>query len=182
MKFIHIHEIGSTNSYGVDLATSSKITEDHAILADIQTSGRGRLNHRSWVSALGNFHCSYIMNLEKLGISEINPAYLGSKTSEILLNFLKYITGSDLLIKKHPNDILVNGKKLAGILIETIYPYAVIGIGINLAVSPVTDSANLRDEFDLHVGPKEVAAELYVRMLDSLKVETLPHNSPESKP
>lgn len=107
------------------------------IYADIQTKGRGR-NHKEWVSEKGNLFMS--MKLSKPKIKEIFILnYLAGLTIyDCIRNFLLY---DENIYIKWPNDILINDKKLAGILIElssignkieTIY----LGIGLNILSSP----------------------------------------------
>jgi BirA family biotin operon repressor/biotin-[acetyl-CoA-carboxylase] ligase len=81
-----------------------------------------------------------------------------------LILFLKKLVHSDELELKLPNDVLVNGKKVSGVLIEVSYPYAVIGIGINLVVSPIAIATNLNDEFGILVKPMDLIDNLYAAL------------------
>lgn len=109
------------------------LTEGDIILADEQTNGRGRLGN-TWQSLKGNLFCSWVILHKDIG----NPA---------LLSFISALslgdTFSDLFPKlsytyKWPNDVLVNGKKISGILLEQEDNPArsIIGMGVNLSVSP----------------------------------------------
>ena len=101
-------------------------------LAEQQISGRGR-NNRKWVSPHGkNIYISLGWK-SKLLHSQLEGLSLAVATS--LISSLKEFTSSDLKIK-WPNDLLINKKKISGILIETtdseIGLDVVIGIGINI--------------------------------------------------
>ncbi|MDR1288871.1 MAG: hypothetical protein LBJ77_00545 [Holosporales bacterium] len=182
IKILHFAELPSTNDYAIELVGknySSQKIDDMAILADIQTSGRGRLNKRVWISRLGNFHCSYIINIGKLGLRAETSPMITDISVVALRDFLASITGDgDRINTKFPNDILVthpaeaimfpNGRKVAGILVEIFYPYAVIGIGLNLQNSPVKTAANILDEFKILVNPLELVDNLYKFLIDGI--------------
>lgn len=104
--------------------------EGTVILADEQTAGRGRLN-RVWLSPRGSLALSIILYP--------GLAYLPSLimlASLAVVHSIEEATGLKSQIK-WPNDVLINGKKVSGILIESNVQggkvnYAIIGIGINV--------------------------------------------------
>ena len=101
-------------------------------LAEQQVSGRGR-NNKKWVSPHGqNIYLSLGWK-SSINHSQLEGLSLAVATS--LISSLKEFTSSDLKIK-WPNDLLINGKKISGILIETTDSEdgldIVIGIGINV--------------------------------------------------
>jgi len=136
------------------------------ILAERQTAGRGRRG-RVWTDPAGNFAATLVMRLSD------PPARLAlrSFTAALALHeALTALTGLDTAFAlKWPNDVLLNGGKLSGILLES--PGAGVlslGIGVNLRASPQPDPAaafapvNLRSETGLtlsaarlldHLGP-----------------------------
>ena len=125
--------VDSTN----DLAASDKTlpTDDlkKIFIAKTQTNGRGRRG-RSWISPQGNLYMSQLINWHH-PISEL--VYISSLS--IAQSLSKFAPDIDFKIK-WPNDILLNGAKLCGILIEkNIQNNVIIGIGINLQSSPSTD-------------------------------------------
>ncbi|MDR0630789.1 MAG: biotin--[acetyl-CoA-carboxylase] ligase [Holosporales bacterium] len=162
-KIIHLDITKSTNDYALALIASEKIKSDIAIFADIQTAGRGRLNNRSWISIAGNLHCSYILNVADLGVANSALALLNSATLAAVYKLLVSVAAkqTDRIIIKQPNDILVDHLKIAGVLIETNWPYAVIGIGINLINSPLQTSANIKTAFGKILLPIDVINPLY---------------------
>ena len=165
----HFEEIGSTNNFALKIVQKDKLSSDIGVIADVQTDGRGRLNGRVWHSPLGNFYCSYILNLQDLNIYQNETNTLTSEVINILERYLRKITNSDLITQKQLNDILVNDKKLAGVLTEISYPYVVIGIGINLIVSPVEQATDLKSAFNLLVKPMDLVENLYEYMRTKLK-------------
>ncbi len=107
--------------------------EGTAVFAEVQTRGRGRLK-REWLTPRGNIAVSIILYPPKVYLNSlIMLSSLAVKQS------IEAVTGLKCQLK-WPNDVLLNGKKVSGILIETkILPdkvdYVVIGIGINVNLS-----------------------------------------------
>lgn len=131
MKIITLQEVESTNSYAKEHI--SDIADKTAVHALRQTCGRGRLN-RSWID-LGdeNLFVSIVLKPSNT-FNEIYPnltQYLSVALCKVLETY-----GLKPQIK-WPNDVLINGKKIAGILSETVMQGKnlqgiVIGIGVNL--------------------------------------------------
>ena len=107
------------------------------LMAYTQTSGRGR-NNRRWVSNLGNLFLSIKLNSLKIS----NPLMLNYIIGIVVHDTIKsFVSKNTNLYIKWPNDLLVNKKKIAGILIDSISKgnkiselYA--GIGINTKIAP----------------------------------------------
>jgi len=104
--------------------------EGTVILADEQTAGRGRLK-RAWLSPRGNIALSII-----LYPSLANLPSLIMLASLAVVHSIEAATGLRSQIK-WPNDVLINGRKVCGILIESdvqgnTVKYSIIGIGINV--------------------------------------------------
>ncbi|MBR1943923.1 MAG: biotin--[Alphaproteobacteria bacterium] len=147
LKITKFDTITSTQDYAIDIINhNNSISEDILITAKVQTNGRGRLRQRTWISEEGNFHGSYIINIEKLGISINEISIINIKILISLMKFLRdNVTYNNLIQTKLPNDIYYNDKKLAGVLTEIIYPYAIIGIGINVNTSPLDTSISIKE-------------------------------------
>jgi len=104
------------------------------VLAGEQTEGRGRVG-RTWLAPQGNIALSVILRPEVSGLP-----YLIMVASLAVAGAIEAVAGIKTQIK-WPNDVLVKGKKVGGILIENEVKgdrvdYAVIGIGINVALNP----------------------------------------------
>lgn len=97
-----------------------------------QEAGRGRQG-RTWVSVEGNFYGSTLVELR----SKDPPAQTLSLAAGLaLLEAVDVHTPDRELMLKWPNDLLLSGKKLAGILLERSGDRVAIGFGVNLADAP----------------------------------------------
>jgi len=106
--------------------------EGTVIIADEQTAGHGRLG-RAWLSPQGSVSVSVVLYPDIAGLP-----YLIMIASLAVARCIEAVTGLEARLK-WPNDVLVNGRKVAGILIESslggkAVDYAVMGIGININV------------------------------------------------
>jgi BirA family biotin operon repressor/biotin-[acetyl-CoA-carboxylase] ligase len=122
------HSLPSTNDVAKTLAQEG-VKEGTVIVAEEQTAGRGRIKRR-WLSPRGGIALSIILYppLDYL------PSLI-MVASLAVANAIERVTGLKAKLK-WPNDVLVNGKKVCGILVESDVrgnkvDYAVIGIGIN---------------------------------------------------
>ncbi len=97
-----------------------------------QTGGRGRLG-RAWQSPDGNLHCSTLVRLQPNDPLPHTLALLAANAVHALVAPLCH--GQAKI--KWPNDILVDGAKIAGILLERAADAIVVGIGINVTGNPV---------------------------------------------
>jgi BirA family biotin operon repressor/biotin-[acetyl-CoA-carboxylase] ligase len=170
---VRFESLGSTNDYcrGLVLNAGGGAAElrDIAVMADVQTAGRGRLNTRSWVSVAGNFHGSFIMNVAELGFEVAEISLITSLSVRSIASFLAAIVAKDSFTFKLPNDVLVGGKKICGVLTEAIYPFVIIGIGINLVNSPLAEATDLQTEFNIVVKPEDLVQDLYGALVDTLR-------------
>jgi len=107
------------------------------IRADRQTSGRGRRG-RTWTSPVGNLYASILLRPSRatheaaaLGFAAVTAI---GDVAEALLP-----TGAEVR-HKWPNDLLINGRKASGLLLEAQPGFVVLGIGVNLASHPADSS------------------------------------------
>ena len=131
MYTIHLEEIDSTNLYAK--ANLEKLPDKTIIYAERQTDGRGRLQ-RSWTD-LGkeNLFLSFVLK-PSTSFAEIF-SNLTQYLSVVLCQILEEYGVKPQI--KWPNDVLINNKKIAGILAETVmqgnnFKGLVLGIGVNL--------------------------------------------------
>jgi BirA family biotin operon repressor/biotin-[acetyl-CoA-carboxylase] ligase len=125
----HVSSVSSTNDVAKDAARQGA-PEGIVVLADVQTSGRGR-HGRTWVSPPGNLFLSILLRPRDAGILSMLPLAAGVAVAEAL-----EAEGASVRLK-WPNDVLVGEKKLAGILAEAStdsgrIDSVVIGIGANV--------------------------------------------------
>jgi BirA family transcriptional regulator, biotin operon repressor / biotin---[acetyl-CoA-carboxylase] ligase len=130
---ITLQSVDSTNKYAYHLLHGRKVIDGTVILADFQTHGKGQ-GKNSWHSEAGlNLLCSVILYPDFL-LTE-RQFYLSMCASNAMIDLLRaYQCNAQI---KWPNDIMVNGQKIAGLLIENIIQgrhihAAIIGIGINV--------------------------------------------------
>lgn len=125
----------STNEFCINLIKNN-ISTDGIVSAEIQTNGRGRYGNK-WISKKGNIFLSFYKKI-KLQRDIIKYQY---KVLKIVKNFLikKGLKEQNIQIKD-PNDILINNKKICGILVESYKNnkslFVIAGIGLNLVSSP----------------------------------------------
>lgn len=125
---------------GLSAETLSKLLDGHVILAQTQTKGRGT-HHRIWISDEGNLFLSLIVPLPSLGLSSISCSEpLSLTTGEGVARTVRQFCPQEDVTVKWPNDVLINGLKVSGILIEIEPPYAIIGIGMNLVSAPTIET------------------------------------------
>ena len=134
LKRFNYKKVKSTNLTAIKLIQNSN-NKFGLVISETQSNGRGQYG-RKWISYKGNIFVSFFYELEKINLS---MASLTKKNCFLVKNvILKYCKKK--IIFKSPNDLLVNKKKICGILQEKIEKfkkeYLVVGIGINLIKSP----------------------------------------------
>lgn len=132
-----IEFIAETGSTSADLAARLRagayIVEGDWLVADRQTAGKGRQG-RTWQDGSGNFMGSTVVQLQPGDPQAASLALLvGLAVREAVAAFLP--TGTEAILK-WPNDVLIGGDKLAGILLERVNDAIVVGIGVNLVAAP----------------------------------------------
>jgi BirA family biotin operon repressor/biotin-[acetyl-CoA-carboxylase] ligase len=141
--------------------------EGTVVVAGAQTRGRGRMR-RPWQTPEGNVAVSIVLYLDTAALP-----YLVMMASLAAARAIEEATGLDTALK-WPNDVLVNGKKVCGILVENEVrsdrpATAIVGIGINIELDPaalgevVTPATSLRAETTADVS----RAELVRRLLEA---------------
>jgi BirA family biotin operon repressor/biotin-[acetyl-CoA-carboxylase] ligase len=131
-RCIHWHEtLPSTNDRAIDLA-ESRAPEGTVVVAEEQTAGRGRLG-RPWVSPRGGVWLSVILRPD-LPLPRV--PLIGLAASVAAARSILTTTGLAARVK-WPNDVLVGGRKVVGVLLEAGAEgeWVVVGIGVNANVS-----------------------------------------------
>ena len=130
-KFIY-KKINSTNDIAIK-KIKKKFTKG-IIIAEEQKKGKGQYG-RKWISQKGNFFISIFFRINKNipinTITKINCSTIKRLLSKLIKKKISI---------KLPNDLLLNNKKICGILQETTiynkYKYMIVGVGINLVKNP----------------------------------------------
>jgi len=171
-----VEETGSTNA---DLAGAIRggqtLAEGTWLVARRQTAGRGRQG-RAWFDGAGNFMGSTVVTLETDGPP---PASLSFVAALAVRDAARKALGkgADLALK-WPNDVLLNGGKLSGILLEMVRGQIVVGIGANLGRAPDLPDRKTAALADVIAPPRpeDFAASLaasFVRRLESWRIHGL---------
>lgn len=138
LKLIKFKKVTSTNDVSIKLIKKNK-KKPTLITSQIQTKGRGTMG-KKWISKKGNLFLSifFEIDIKKINLKQytILNAYMLKKVID------KY---SKIKLKiKWPNDLLIEKKKVCGILQELIYfdnkSFLIIGIGINTNSFPYIEN------------------------------------------
>ncbi len=131
-KLFSYDKIPSTQTYALNMVASGTARNHTVIVAEAQSSGRGRYK-RTWVSHHGNLYASFIYSSD----DERDPR----------LSYVVAVAVAETLIYfgitpqiKWPNDILIDGNKVCGILIEYAGRFVIVGIGINIKNCPTIEN------------------------------------------
>jgi len=139
-KVYYFNTIDTTQNFAMEIVTRNN-TNGAIIIAKKQTGGRGRMK-RKWKSPVGGIWMSIIIH-PKFGVSSTTLVPIAISLA------LCIAIEKTLKIKpelKWPNDVTVNGKKVAGVLVDASIvsneiEYMIIGVGINFKIKP-TELAN----------------------------------------
>ena len=123
-------ETGSTNADLLALGRDAR--EGDWLVARRQTAGRGRAG-RQWEDGAGNFMGSTVVVLRP---GDPLPQTLALVAGLATAEAIAAVPRAPDAMLKWPNDLLVDGAKLAGILLERAGETVVIGIGVNLIRAP----------------------------------------------
>jgi BirA family transcriptional regulator, biotin operon repressor / biotin---[acetyl-CoA-carboxylase] ligase len=137
-----LDEVDSTNTY---LAVRAREGADEGLVirTDFQSVGRGRLD-RVWEAPKGT---ALLVSFLFRPNSDVTPQLVVAAVALAARTAVQKVT--DIAVDvKWPNDLLVGGKKLAGILAEYVpepSPAVIVGLGLNLTESPGEESTNVRE-------------------------------------
>tara|TARA_B100001142_G_scaffold179685_1_gene179204 strand:- start:1311 stop:1847 length:537 start_codon:yes stop_codon:yes gene_type:complete len=133
-KIFKFKKVKSTNNTAIRIIKNSNI-EYGMIISEDQNHGKGQYG-KKWISYKGNLFISFFFKLENLTISLKQL----TKLNCLMVKKLLSIYYRKKIIFKKPNDLLIDKKKICGILQETLTKfnkrYIIVGIGINLIKSP----------------------------------------------
>jgi BirA family biotin operon repressor/biotin-[acetyl-CoA-carboxylase] ligase len=129
-NIVFLREVGSTNDLAKELASYGAV-EGTVVVAETQTCGRGRLD-REWVSPKGGLWFSIILRPELKPAEAVRLVFVASLAVAEVLRELYGLKAET----RWPNDVLVNGRKICGILTEMNTTgekinYVIVGVGVN---------------------------------------------------
>jgi BirA family biotin operon repressor/biotin-[acetyl-CoA-carboxylase] ligase len=160
---IFLEEVDSTNSFLIDLNKHNKQVNGSVVVANYQNNGKGQRGNR-WISQKGeNLTCSILLypNID------VSYAFYLNIISSLAVN--KTLQDLKLNSKiKWPNDILINTKKISGILVENILStskitQSIVGIGLNVNQTDFKDelkATSLAIE-KINIDKEEVLQQIY---------------------
>ena len=163
MKFriFRYKKVQSTNNTALRLIKTSKY-KFGMVISEMQSNGKGQYG-RKWISYKGNLFISFYYTLENIhsSLSEL------TKINCLLVKrFISKYYKKKISFKK-PNDLLINKKKVCGILQETVNKldtkYLIVGIGINLVKNPIIynyPTINLNDLIKIKLSKKKIEKDL----------------------
>ena len=133
-KIFRFKKVNSTNNTAVRIIRNSNLNYG-MVISEMQNNGRGQYG-KKWISYKGNLFISFFYNLENFTVSVKQL----TKINCLLVKKLLSLYCKNKIIFKKPNDLLIDRKKICGILQETLVKlnkkYLIIGIGINLIKNP----------------------------------------------
>ena len=146
LKKFKFKKVKSTNNTAIRIIKETKYNLG-MVVAETQINGRGQYG-RKWISLKGNLFISFFNELNNTSLSINNITKINCL---LVKKLLSSFTNKKILFKK-PNDLLINKKKISGILQEIIFvkdkKFLVTGIGINIKKNPIIRSCpttNLQD-------------------------------------
>jgi BirA family biotin operon repressor/biotin-[acetyl-CoA-carboxylase] ligase len=168
MKIHRFKSLSSTNDHLIKMAEDGAL-EWTVVVADRQTAGRGR-RAKDWWSPVGNLHMSILLRPE---VSQRQLLRLPVIASLAFLSAMGE-SGSSLTVK-WPNDILLDGRKMVGILAESRSEgeevlWAAVGFGVNMVRTEDGIPIGLKDrmafvyELDEDLAPGELAVRIALGM------------------
>ena len=133
-KVLRFQKVNSTNNTVIRIIRNTNLKYG-MIISETQNNGKGQYG-KKWISIKGNLFVSFFYDLENLDLSLQKL----TKFNCLLVKKLISIYYKKKIYYKKPNDLLIQKKKISGILQETIKKfnktYLIVGIGINLIKSP----------------------------------------------
>ncbi len=130
--------VSSTQSVAKKLL-SPGISVGTVVVADKQEQGRGRLG-RTWLSPVGGLYASIILQADPL---------ISLRAGIAVAKGLRKL-GIEAKLR-WPNDVMVEGKKIGGILVEVSGDFAIVGVGVNLVPVPLESATCVEEETRVHI-------------------------------
>ena len=160
-KIFRYEKVISTNNTAIRIIKGLDL-DYGMIISEMQKKGRGRYG-KKWICYKGNLFVSFFYNLKNLSISLKKLTQINC----LLVKKLLSLYYKNKIVFKKPNDLLIDKKKICGILQETLIKskkkYLIVGIGINLIKSPqiknypTTDLSSLINK---NISKKKIESEI----------------------
>ena len=161
IKKFKFKKVKSTNNTAIRIIKKTHCKHG-MVISEFQTSGKGQYG-KKWISHKGNLFVTFFHELNKIKLSIATITKLNCLLIKKLIS--KY-TNKKIFYKK-PNDLLIEKKKICGILQEIIFiknrKYLITGIGININKSPYIKNCpttNLNELTNKHMKIEEIEKSL----------------------
>ncbi len=136
-EYFFLETVSSTNGEIKKIYNAQSSKNSLALFSNSQLHGKGRSENK-WISKPGDFTASYLLNenFTTLSLGQLNIV-----VSVTILKAIKTLYKNIPFKLKWPNDIIVNDKKIGGILLESkihrdVVEFIIIGLGLNIISSP----------------------------------------------
>ena len=177
LKFVKFKSVKSTNNEAIKLIRSEKCLLG-LVSTNSQIKGRGTMG-KEWISCKGKIFISIFFKVNIIKLKIENYLIINTK---IIKKILNEYTKKIIKIKK-PNDLLIDGKKICGILQEVVShkkeKYLITGIGINTKISPLNKdfkSTSLKINSNKNISNKIIIDKI-MKNYDKLIYDINKHNS-----
>lgn len=175
MKIHVLDDVSSTNDYAKKMVFDKNINTPFLILARSQSSGRGQHNRKFYSPEDCGIYMSFVVNPEIKGEELI---YITLMCGLCVKDALKSVCNIDCTLK-YVNDVLYEGKKLCGILTESVFEgneqkAVIIGIGLNVKrfdyPNDISDIVtNLEENIEEKINTNKLTAEIVNNIFKGLK-------------
>ena len=154
----------STNDVAFKAALNGKL-EGSSYLAHIQTKGRGR-NQNKWTSMKGNLFLSTIIKPKS------NKAFWHQLSVIVGLSIIQVLidlgVNKNLIELKWPNDVLVDRKKISGVLLESSENFIIVGIGLNILKTPNVETKWITTKLNDYIKASYTTEEIGLKILKKI--------------
>ena len=133
-------KLGSTNEHAAELRRRGGLFAPAVVLTGRQTAGRGRGMH-AWWSGRGCVTATFVLPVGET----VPPHQLPLLAGMAVRGAGAELTGNDRMMIKWPNDVLFEGRKVAGLLCERVQGADLVGLGLNVNLDPAQAPGPLRD-------------------------------------
>ena len=175
VRNVEFHQtLGSTNDRGLELADQPDCECPMVVIAESQTRGRGR-GANQWWSAEGSLTFSLVVDCDRFSLTPVNRPKASLTVGLAVCETLSELLSDVHIGLKWPNDVLLNGRKSCGILIEARAAPSnrlVIGVGLNvnnsLSAAPEAVRAIATSLIDV-AGQSFALPDVFIRLIGQIE-------------
>ena len=139
LKLHWFPRLRSTNDHAATLRRRGELFAPAVVLAGRQIAGRGR-GSNAWWSAAGSLTVTFVFPVEE----HLSPHQIPLIAGLAVRDAVAELSGDESIALKWPNDVVHDGRKLAGLLCERVSKADLVGVGLNVNVNAAQAPAALR--------------------------------------